>query len=79
MSTDTPQELLQAWHAETLAVERAIGQLLQHSIKLYDEQKVGQERRVALQRAVESHAVSWANLKNEVVALQAQVQHANSA
>jgi len=78
MSTDSPQDLLKAWHAETLKMERAIGQLLQHSIKLYDEQKVGQERRGQIQRAVEANAVSWANLKNEMVALQAQVQHVNT-
>ena len=78
MSTDTPQDLLKAWHAQTLIQERAIGQLLQHSIKLYDQQKVGQERRSEIQRAVEANAVSWANLKNEVVALQTQVQHVNT-
>ncbi|MDM8528322.1 hypothetical protein QUF58_08910 [Anaerolineales bacterium HSG24] len=75
MSTDTPKKLLQEWHVKTLTQKRAIGQLLQHIVKLHDEQKIGQTRRSEIQRAVEANTI---NLKNEVKTLQAQIQQVNT-
>jgi glycogen synthase len=78
MSTDSPHELLKQWHAETLTLERGLGQLLQHLIKLYDEIRVGQERRGRIQNAIDAGNVNWANLKLEVDQLKNMVKALNA-
>ncbi|MDM8532745.1 hypothetical protein QUF63_16410 [Anaerolineales bacterium HSG25] len=66
MGTIPPQKLLSQWKQETLTVERAIGQMLQHQV-LQDnlEQEVGSERR-AMQSALHELQASVRSLRTDV-------------
>ncbi|MDM8520452.1 hypothetical protein QUF64_10425 [Anaerolineales bacterium HSG6] len=78
MSTDSLQVLLGQWQTEALSQERAIGQLLQHLMRLEEVAKTGQTRRTEIQTAIDVYTVNWANLKLTVEALQLQAQHVNT-
>ncbi|MDM8521345.1 hypothetical protein QUF64_14965 [Anaerolineales bacterium HSG6] len=77
MSIDSPKELLKAWKTESLTEERAIGQLLQHLVRLEEALQANQQRRTAMQNGIDSNNVSWANLKLAVDEINRQMTHVN--
>ena len=66
MSTEKPEKLLSQWATEELKPERAIGQTLQHVIKLYAEQEEARTKRQSLRD-------ENAKLKQQIRAMQYQI------
>ena len=66
MSIEKPNKLLAQWSTAELKVERAIGQILQHIVALYNELTQAHARRQSMQNEIKQ-------LKQTVKTMQAQI------
>ncbi|MDM8518990.1 hypothetical protein QUF64_03020 [Anaerolineales bacterium HSG6] len=66
MSIEKPTKLLAQWSTAELKIERAIGQILQHIVALYNELTQAHARRQSMQNEIKQ-------LKQTVKTMQAQI------
>lgn len=74
MGTESPEALLNQWKTDSLPIERGMGQLLQHLVKLTTTLTQVERQQTVMQQSIAGQSVSWTNLKTEVDDLRTQVR-----